>query len=349
MSNHLYYLDSLRGYAIFMVLVFHFFNQFMPAGYIGVDIFFVISGFIITKMLVSDIKKPQPFIVNFYIRRLLRLFPGLLMLFLICLVLGFFFLLPSEYELLAKHLNYATFFGSNFLLHSEVGYFDVSAKFKPLLHLWSLSIEEQFYIFWPFALLFLSQKSVKTNLVYLSTLFLFSLTICLHYSYVNNQDAFYFPWSRAWELLVGSITYYIGLLKSNHENNSYKKSNFAVTLSMAVIIIFAMCYRGYDKYPSWVTLVPVIATSLVIYFCSKCDHKIKILNFPVVIFLGLISYSLYIYHWTVLSMYQILIGTPTLKASILLLSSVIVLSVISHFFFEKPIRDYGKKKLLSGF
>lgn len=142
-------IDRLRAIAIISVVIFHAFPKILKAGFIGVDIFFVISGFLISSIIFNDFDKQKFKFSNFYIRRIKRIFPSLIVILITCLIIGYFFLLADEYQQLGLHIASGSAFISNFILWSEAGYFDNSGELKPLLHLWSLSIEEQFYIFWP--------------------------------------------------------------------------------------------------------------------------------------------------------------------------------------------------------
>ncbi|MDB4023323.1 acyltransferase, partial [Pelagibacteraceae bacterium] len=195
-------IDSLRGLAVLAVVLYHLAPGRMPGGFLGVDIFFVISGYLITTIIIKDDINNFSFL-DFYFRRIKRLLPALLIVLTACSLAAFFFLPEIYFIQFAKHLSFSSIFVLNFTLLGENGYFDTSSIFKPLLHLWSLCIEEQFYIVWPLLIFFL--KKNKINLLYFS-FFAFIFSFLLNFFYLNDQIfTFYFPLTRFWELLLGSI------------------------------------------------------------------------------------------------------------------------------------------------
>ena len=208
-------IDGLRAVAVLSVVVFHAFPQWIRGGFIGVDIFFVISGFLISTIIFSNLESATFSLLEFYIRRIKRIFPALLVVLVFSYIVGWFVLLPSEYSELGKHITSGVFFVSNLTLWSESGYFDTTAEVKPLLHLWSLGIEEQFYLLWPVILIFAWKR--KYNLM---TLILAFGTI----SYFLNvkgikEDAtatFYSPQTRFWELLCGALLAWISINASKN-------------------------------------------------------------------------------------------------------------------------------------
>ena len=187
------YIDGLRALAVIVVVVFHAFPRFMPGGFIGVDIFFVISGFLISRILFDSLNNGSFSFFDFYFRRVLRIFPALILVLFSCFIVGWFTLLPHEYKELGKHIAGSAVFISNFLYLSEVGYFDKSSETKPLLHLWSLGIEEQFYIFWPIAL-WIAWKSKKSFCILAAIFFACSFSLNVVAIYHNSfAEAFYAP------------------------------------------------------------------------------------------------------------------------------------------------------------
>ena len=206
MKNYLNYrpeIDGLRALAVSSVIIFHLFpNSFFSGGFIGVDIFFVISGFIITSIINKDLKNKKFSYKQFIDRRIRRIFPSLITLLIILFSFCWFSFLPHELSQIGKHIFNSSFFHINFSLVKESGYFDSSSVFKPLLHLWSLSIEEQFYLSWPFALLFIIKK--KINIFYFTLILLvISFLINISFFQVKPTHNFYFPFGRIWELLSG--------------------------------------------------------------------------------------------------------------------------------------------------
>ena len=195
-------IDGLRALAILAVVIFHAFPNKLPGGFIGVDIFFVISGFLISNHILKDLELGKFSFFDFYSRRISRIFPALLLMLTVLLAFSWFFLMPDDYASLGKNTVAGIAFVSNFTSLHDSGYFDASSLQKPLLHLWSLGIEEQFYILWPI-LLFLVRK-IK-NGPFIMTVFLFVPSFLFNiYLVKNNQSsAFYLPFTRFWELLIG--------------------------------------------------------------------------------------------------------------------------------------------------
>ena len=197
-------IDGLRAVAVLLVILGHAFPQYVPGGFIGVDIFFVISGYLITSIILKEIADGEFSILRFYQRRIRRIFPALILVSFVTFVAGWFLLWPREFVSLGKHLIAGAGFSANLLLYSEVGYFDAAAKSKPLLHLWSLGVEEQFYIVWPLFLLTLARFKTAP-LVPIAVLLVSSLLANLAVVQWNPAAAFYLPFNRGWELAAGAL------------------------------------------------------------------------------------------------------------------------------------------------
>lgn len=197
-------IDGLRAIAVLAVVGFHAFPDYFPGGFVGVDVFFVISGFLISSIIFREVGRSTFRLPQFYARRIRRIFPALLIVLVACLLFGWFALLPDELEHLGKHVAAAATFVSNLALWQESGYFDRAAELKPLLHLWSLGVEEQFYLVWPMLLLLLwkRQQNIAITIVLL-TLTSFMLSIALGQQ--SPSANFYFPFSRFWELGLGCL------------------------------------------------------------------------------------------------------------------------------------------------
>jgi peptidoglycan/LPS O-acetylase OafA/YrhL len=204
-------IDGLRAIAILPVVIFHAFPSIMPGGFIGVDIFFVISGFLISSIIFSSLERDRFSLVEFYTRRVRRIFPALILVLISCLAFGWFVLFADEYQQLGKHTAAGAGFIQNFILWRESGYFDNSAETKPLLHLWSLAIEEQFYIFWPLLLAFVWKRHwsfLRITAVIAAFSFAANIYLILR---GHPTAAFYLPFSRFWELMVGGVLAYVVL------------------------------------------------------------------------------------------------------------------------------------------
>ncbi|HKY08666.1 MAG TPA: acyltransferase, partial [Candidatus Binatia bacterium] len=203
-------IDGLRALAVLAVIGYHTFPIWVTGGFTGVDVFFVISGFLISSIIFQSLDAGTFSLANFYARRIRRIFPALILVLASCLALGWHLLLTDEYIQLGKHTAGGAAFGPNFVLIKEAGYFDVTAESKPLLHLWSLGIEEQFYIVWPLLLLLLWRCMGKTLWV-IAFLALGSFILNVYLVSDKPVQTFYFPLTRCWELLMGAVLAHLAL------------------------------------------------------------------------------------------------------------------------------------------
>jgi peptidoglycan/LPS O-acetylase OafA/YrhL len=197
-------IDGLRAIAIILVVFFHAFPERFPGGFLGVDIFFVISGYIITLIILNGIKNNSFTFFEFYLARIRRLFLPLSVVIMTCLLAGYFILLPSEYVQLGKHAVGASFFISNFIYWGESGYFDETSISKPFLHFWSLAVEAQYYVFYPLVIYFICKKSANL-IIFLVLMAAASLICSIYLINIDRSAAFYLPYSRFFELFIGSI------------------------------------------------------------------------------------------------------------------------------------------------
>ena len=359
-------IDGMRAIAVLAVVIFHAFPSRFRGGFIGVDVFFVISGYLISTILFSDFEGGTFHLLDFYVRRINRIFPALCLVLSASLIFGWFALLSYEYEHLGKHVASGASFVSNFTLWSESGYFDSSAESKPLLHLWSLGIEEQFYLFWPLMLWLGVRK--KINLFSL-TLVILLVSFCYNVWVVsaNSSAAFYSPISRCWELMSGSLIAWIQLKKYepikkfisgankylmatvfsdrrvDPQNNTLSNtSSFAGCLLLALGFIFISRDM---HYPGFWALVPVLGTILIIIAGPGAWLNKLVFSRKSVVGIGLISYPLYLWHWPLLSLARIIEnGLPGRNLRLALIASSFVLAWGTYLFVEKPIRA-AKHKL----
>ena len=205
-------IDGIRAIAILSVITFHAFPAWIKGGFVGVDVFFVISGFLISSILFKSMDEGEFSFIDFYVKRIKRIFPALILVLIACFTFGWFALLQNEYKELGKHIAGGAGFISNFVLREEAGYFDIAAELKPLLHLWSLGIEEQFYIVWPF-LVFLAWKRRVNFLKITLTILTLSFAINLAIADRLTTTTFYHPITRFWELLIGGFLAYLTTLQ----------------------------------------------------------------------------------------------------------------------------------------
>lgn len=333
-------IDGLRAIAIVSVVLFHAFRDYFNGGFIGVDIFFVISGFLISTILFSGLEKNQFSIVQFYIKRVRRIFPALITVILATIFFAWFVLFSDELARFGRHLTSGISFVSNFVFWRESGYFDSASETKPLLHFWSLAIEEQFYLFWPILLAFLWKSRVG---VLKPIVAIVLVSFVLNIVFLENHPiaAFFLPVTRVWELVVGGLLAYISLYRPTVFS---RQQNVQSVFGFLLLIFgFLFIQEGYD-FPGWWALLPTLGTFFIISAGPNAWLNQKILSNKMMIWVGNISYPMYLWHWPLLSFAYIIgnghISHTQLIAIILL---TIVLSWLTYLFIEKPIR-FGQYK-----
>lgn len=338
-------IDGLRALAVISVVLFHAFPGLLPGGFVGVDIFFVISGYLITGIIIESQAKETFSLVDFYSRRIKRIFPALILVMACCLLAGRWVLMPEEYRRLGQHALAGAAYVSNFLLATEAGYFDFSSESKPFLHLWSLSIEEQFYLVWPLALMLASRQKFDTKkLTLLLLLASFSLNVAMDGRWPTMT--FFSPASRAWELLVGAFLAHLHLQKKAWVTRSPDLVAFAGVALMAWALVES--YAGMPL-PGWRAFFPVIGAACLIASGNEAWINRRILAARPLVFIGLISYPLYLWHWPLLSFARIVEERPVseeVRLAIIVLS--LVLAWGTYRFIERPIRDGKTLKLIAG-
>lgn len=329
-------IDGLRAVAIISVLIFHYFPSYIPGGFTGVDIFFVISGFLITRILEKEINHNRFSILNFYKRRVLRIFPALMTVFLVFLVFGWGVLFQSEFKSLGKHVLAGVFFISNFILKKEISYFDTLAELKPFLHLWSLAIEEQFYIVWPALFWFLRKKTQKVPLFVFYLVLAFFLYNMIE-SYRSPSKFFYSPLARAWQLGAGAMVFFIW----KEWGEKFSTASLDLISSVGALLIGVGFFFLNDKmvYPGYWALVPTVGASFIIFGGGGALFNRYILSRSSLVGIGLISYPLYLWHWPLLSFSKIISpeDTTNLRKVCLLIASF-VLAFLTYKFIERPLR-----------
>jgi len=352
------HIDGLRAIAVLSVMIYHGFPGYLNGGFLGVDIFFVISGYLITKIILKGIMKNEFSFQNFYYRRIKRILPSLLILLFFASITGALILYPDEYKSLGVHIFGGVTFLSNIILYNEIGYFDIDAQFKPLLHLWSLSIEEQFYLIWPVTLFIFSKKSTKFFRLIIFT-FIISFVLNCYLTYSNPALAFYLPFTRLWELMAGAIFSDLEL-NSNHYsvvkiwiNQKPKIKNILSLVSFGLIIIVMFFYNNFDHVIMIPYILIVFSTFLIIAFSEKTIVEKKILSNRILVYIGLISYPLYLWHWPILSFsYIVSNGFPSGEIRLVLIIISFLLSVLTYNYLEKPIRFKSKniinRRILGG-
>lgn len=337
-------IDGLRAVAVLSVVGYHAFRSVVRGGFIGVDIFFVISGFLISSIIFDSLERDGFSFIEFYRRRIARIFPALLVLLLACYAFGWLTLLPLEYKELGKQIAGGAAYLSNFVLWSEHGYFDQAADAKPLLHLWSLGIEEQYYIFWPL----LSYVAWKRRLNLLAiTLAIGAVSFALNVgkAFTDSVAAFYSPQTRFWELLVGSALAYGVLHRQRWASNGNVALAQARSLVGAGLIAVGLATITVDRaFPGWWALLPTVGTALIISASATAWLNRTVLSNRVLVWFGLISYPLYLWHWPLLSFAQIVEnGLPSRPVRFAAVAASIALAWLTYELVEKPLR-FGRFK-----
>ena len=338
-------IDGLRAISVFAVILYHadflfYEKKFFKGGFIGVDIFFVISGYLITSLILKEIYLNNKFsLIDFYIRRIRRIIPLLFLIVLLCTPFAYYFLLPSSLVDFSKSALSTLVFSSNFYFHhSGLIYGGPDSSLKPLLHTWSLSVEEQFYIIFPIIIIFFF-KYFKSNLLnFFIICFFLSLFSTQWIAYKFPLYNFYFINVRIWELLSGSIIAYLEIKSFKIKKNSL--AIFLPYLGISSILLSIIFLNDELSLPSFYSLPAVIGTCLVIYFLNKENFIYKILTLKPLVFLGLISYSLYLWHYPLFAFNNYInfaSNSNLIKIFIILIS--IILSILSFFFIEKIFRN----------
>lgn len=342
-------IDGLRSISVFAVIFYHakfilFDHSFFKGGFIGVDIFFVISGYLITTLILKEIYETNRFsFKNFYERRIRRILPVLLFIMIITLIVGYFFLLPNPYSDLAKASISSVFFLSNFYFFLTQGRYGAESELlKPLVHTWSLSIEEQFYILFPIFLIIINKFFNKKLFIILLLVFLGSLLFSISFSKISFLANFYLLPSRIFELLFGSLLSYLQLNNKMQDYKSYKILD-RVCPSLGIILIFySFIFFDLDKisHPGFITLIPLVGVALIIWFSKKNEFVTKMLSNKNFVFFGLISYSLYLWHYPIFAYLRYVeVFNNYVWIKLLAITSTIVLSILSYYFIEKPFRN----------
>jgi peptidoglycan/LPS O-acetylase OafA/YrhL len=340
-------IDGLRALAVTAVVLYHFFPTLLPGGFIGVDVFFVISGYLISSIILSQLQTGKFRFAVFYSHRAWRLFPALILTLSVTLVYGLFRLQIDELVQLLKHALGSALFVSNFIFLKESGYFDSAAEAKPLLHMWSLSIEEQFYLLWPLILFFIYKKKRFLPLC-LFLLFVGSFWLCVRQMKIDPITAFYLPYTRFWELLAGAAL----AMRQQLNHRLESESRFSNLQSILGITLLSSGFWGISQntiFPGWWALLPVVGSTLLISAGQHATINRIILSRPIVVGIGLISYPLYLWHVPLLAYLNI--ETSHSHSSLIrvsLLFASVVLAVLTYRFVERPMRKFHTKNLATG-
>ncbi|MDC0461705.1 acyltransferase, partial [Alphaproteobacteria bacterium] len=336
-------IDGLRALAVVPVILFHAGFEIFSGGFVGVDVFFVISGYLITTILIEDIENKRFSIVNFYERRARRILPALFFVMLVCIPFAWMWMLPSQMKDFSQSLVAVSLFASNILFWRESGYFDAAAEEKPLLHTWSLAVEEQYYVLFPIFLI-LAWRFGKNRVFWMVVVMAAISLLLSEWGWRNKATAnFYLAPTRAWELFAGSIAAFIV------QKQGVQKSNALALVGLAAIIFSIFFYDETTPFPSVYALVPVLGVVLLVLYADKETFAAKILSTKGFVGVGLISYSAYLWHQPLFAFARIrlLDNPPTMLMAGLSVMSVF-LAYLSWKFVETPFRkksNFGKKSV----
>jgi peptidoglycan/LPS O-acetylase OafA/YrhL len=342
-------IDGLRALAVLSVIGFHAFPTAVHGGFAGVDVFFVISGFLISNQILHRLERGDFTLSDFYARRVRRIFPALIVLLAACFALGWFALFANEYAQLGKHIAAGASFLSNFVLWQESGYFDTNSRLKPLLHLWSLGVEEQFYLIWPLTLLLTFRLRLKA-LAVVVTVLVASFALNIYYIGHDASGAFYLPVTRFWELMSGALlACAFSSPKGSHrrpgDQPRYKQSHkeWASVTGLLLVIAAFWFLRERTAYPGTWALLPTFGAFLLLSAGPDAWVNRHIMANRGLVLIGLISYPLYLWHWSLLSFGDIVqSGSLSTRARFVIILASFVLATITYLLVERPIRFGGK-------
>jgi peptidoglycan/LPS O-acetylase OafA/YrhL len=325
--------DGLRAIAVLLVMNYHAFPEAIPGGFIGVDIFFVISGFLITGIIARELDFKRFSLVAFYVRRIRRIFPALIVVLCAALVLGSLWMLPAAYAQLGNDVFASAAFFANIALLLQSGYFDIASAKKPLLHLWSLGIEEQFYLFWPL-LLMLAVRLRLSIVAVASILGIGSFLLNLALIGSDPIATFYLPFTRAFELLAGAV-----LARGwNRISQTGAAGNLRALIGVGLIAVAAAVLDPHRAFPGWWAILPVAGAALLLSAPGAWFCRVVLASRPLV-GIGLVSYPLYLWHWPLLVFFTIIKFNPLtlLERELVLLASGL-LAWATYQYVEKPFR-----------
>lgn len=325
-------IDGMRAIAVIAVLVFHAFPQALPGGFLGVDIFFVISGFLITGIISRGIDAGSFSMMTFYQKRIRRIYPALLTVLISTLVAGFIILPPTQMHQLGWHLMGAAFFIPNLLLWGEAGYFDVNSSTKPLLHLWSLGVEEQFYVFWPILLLAVSR--LRWRKAWVMAFILAASLACNIYLGVHSPTAaFYSPLSRAWELASGGFLACLApIVRSD-------RTKTRIAVIGICLVLAALVFATEATFSAFYAAIAVVGAGLMISAGPENGLARSVLSTKPFVAIGLISYPLYLWHWPILVFARIEYDHLMHFITLMLSAVSVALAAYTYLRIERPLQE----------
>lgn len=318
-------IQGLRAFAVFAVLFFHV--GILKNGYLGVDVFFVISGFLITGIIYNDFVNDKYSIKDFYIKRIRRILPLVFFVEFITLIVGFYCMLPDDFENLSQSVIATNFFSNNILQYITTGnYWDVVNEYKPLLHTWSLGVEEQYYLLFPILFLFIN----KRKKILFPILIIVTILSLLFYLFVKNDAfKFYLLPTRFFQISIGGITALV--------INRFKKNR--IVADILLVLIAALTFVDFGFLVEFLSVFIVLAVSMYIIFNDETSFSYRLLSLRPVVFLGTISFSIYMWHQPILAFYRYIFSASISLPMVCVLTIIIILlSVLSHYYIEEYFR-----------
>jgi peptidoglycan/LPS O-acetylase OafA/YrhL len=337
-------IDGLRALAVLPVILFHAGFETFSGGFVGVDVFFVISGYLIATIILTELEQGRFSIVTFYERRARRILPALFLVMLVCIPFAWFWLLPTDLKDFSQSLVAVSVFAPNILFWHESGYFDAAAELKPLLHTWSLAVEEQYYVLFPLFLMLFWKLGKRWILVTLALVFLASLAAAEWGAQNKPAAAFYLLPTRGWELLIGAFAAFY-LSQANRNEFGKGRSELCGWLGVALILYAIFAYSKTTPFPGFYVLVPTLGTVLIILFATQQTTVGKFVGNKVLVGVGLISYSAYLWHQPLFAFARNRsLLEPNQHVFLALSILALVLAYFSWRFVETPFR---KKSFIS--
>lgn len=331
-------IDGLRALAVLPVILFHAGFNYFSGGFVGVDVFFVISGYLITTIILAELEKSKFSIVNFYERRARRILPVLFFVMAVCIPFAWFLLPPFELASFSKSLIAVPLFLSNFFFWREGGYFETAAELKPLLHTWSLAVEEQYYVFFPIFLMLcwrLGRRWVLGAIILIAIVSLISAQIGSIYKPVPN---FFLLPTRAWELAIGALAVFYISNKNIMILTSLARQILS-GLGFLLITISIFVFNKDTPFPSIYALVPTVGTVLILLFALPDTLVGKVLGSRLLVFIGLISYSAYLWHQPIFAFSRYYFNSISSTLMVMLVIVTLLLSILTWRYIERPFRD----------
>lgn len=344
-------IDGLRAVAVAVVVVYHAFPLALPGGFVGVDVFFVISGYLISGIILGALGEGRFSFAQFYGRRIRRIFPALAVVLAAVSAGGWFVLYADDYQRLGRHVAAGAGFASNFVLWRESSYFDGAVELKPLLHLWSLGIEEQFYLAWPL-LLVLSARWRRGPLAMTLAIGTVSFLVAIWTVRIDRTPAFYAPWTRFWELLAGATLACIesdAVLRATLARFTARPglSNVLAIAGALMITAGVSLINATRVFPGLWVLLPVAGTFFLLVAGDTAVVNRRLLSLRPVVWVGLISYPLYLWHWPLLSFARLIMtATPPVPIRLSLVAASVVLAWLTYRVIEWPVRFGSRRRTI---